>query len=145
MTYQRFGWLALRITIGWYFAYAGISKLLDASWSAAGYLTHAQTFSGFYNWLASPSLLPITNVVNEWALLLIGLSLIFGIFLKWTAPAGAALMLLYYFPVLNFPLVGEHAWVVDEHLIYASALLLIAAFHQKNPAWFARCCGQKTG
>ena len=113
-----------RFAIGLLFFYAGITKVLDPDWSSEGYLKGAQTFNGFYTWLASPGLLPFINFVNEWGLTLIGISLILGIALKYAAPLGALLMLLYYFPVLDFPYL-EHAFIVDEHIIYGLLLLLL--------------------
>lgn len=117
----------LRITIGWLMFYAGWSKIINPAWSAAGYLNAATTFSGFYGWLASPSMLPITNFLNEWGLLLLGAALILGVCTKWTSYLAAAMMILYYFPVLTFPTVA-HGILVDEHIIYAVALLTLAAF-----------------
>ena len=114
-----------RVGMGVLFFYAGITKVLDPAWSAEGYLKGAKSFNAFYTWLASPGLLPITNFVNEWGLTLLGLALILGIGIKYVAPLGALLMLLYYFPVLDFPFAGEHAFIVDEHIIYALVLLLL--------------------
>lgn len=39
----------------------------------------------------------------------------------------AVLMLLYYFPVLTFPYIAPHSFIVDDHIIYALALLLMGA------------------
>jgi thiosulfate dehydrogenase [quinone] large subunit len=117
----------LRVSIGWVFFYAGISKIMDPAWSAAGYLTHAATFSGFYNWLASPGLLTLTNLVNEWGLLLLGVSLILGLGVRVSAILGAIIMLLYYLPVLKFPIAGPHSYIVDEHIIYIFVLLSLWA------------------
>ena len=116
-----------RILFGWLFFYAGITKIINPSWSAAGYLKGAQTFSGFYDFLLQPNVLPFTNFLNEWGLTLLGVSLIFGLWVKYSAPLAALLMLLYYFPVLNFPYVGEHSFLVDEHILYAASLLLLVA------------------
>ncbi|MBI5621746.1 DoxX family membrane protein [Candidatus Falkowbacteria bacterium] len=117
----------LRVALGILFGYAGISHLTTSGWSAGGYLMNAKTFSGFYAWLAGSSILPLVNFVNEWGLTLLGISLALGLFVRFSAPLGALLMLLYYFPVLNFPLVGEHGWLVDEHIVYLFALLYLAA------------------
>ncbi|KKU81320.1 MAG: hypothetical protein UY07_C0021G0025 [Parcubacteria group bacterium GW2011_GWA1_47_8] len=35
--------------------------------------------------------------------------------------------ILYYFPVLEFPYIPEHSYLVDEHIIYALAFLSLAA------------------
>jgi len=139
--YQKYSMLALRITLGWYFLYAGFSKIIAPAWSAEKYLTAATTFKGFYAWLATPTMLSITNFVNEWGLLLIGLCLVLGVFIKWAGPAGAIMMILYYFPVLTFPTVG-HGYIVDEHLIYAAGLLLLAAYHQHDALWFRKFMGR---
>ncbi len=123
--YQKLFLFLLRVSIGWLFFYAGVTKVFDPAWSAAGYLKGAQTFAGFYQWLASPQILPFTNFLNEWGLTLIGVTLILGVFVRLSAFLGAVMMILYYFPVLNFPLVGEHSFVVDEHIIYTFVLLLL--------------------
>lgn len=119
--------LFLRLVMGWLMLYAGLTKVLNPYWSAKGYLMGAQTFSGFYQWLASPGILPVINFVNEWGLTLLGISLILGIFVRLSSILGAFLMMLYYFPVLQFPYVGQHFFIVDEHIIYALVLLFFFA------------------
>jgi thiosulfate dehydrogenase [quinone] large subunit len=120
-------WLfVLRLVTGWLMFYAGITKILDPTWSAAGYLKNAQTFAGFYQWLTQPSLLPLVNFVNEWGLTLLGISLILGIGVRLSSTLGAILMLLYYFPAVNFPFV-PHGFIVEEHIIYAAVLAFLAA------------------
>lgn len=127
MQFQKFSLFLLRITLGWMFFYAGITKVLNPAWSAAGYLTGAKTFVGFYQWLASPGILPITNFLNEWGLTLIGIALILGIAVRFYSFFGALLMLLYYFPILQFPYPNPHSYIVDEHIIYTAAFLALAA------------------
>ncbi len=117
----------LRLTLGWLFLYAGLVKILDDKWSAAGYLKGAKTFPELYAWLALPQNIGWVNLLNEWGLTLIGVSLILGIMVRFSSIAGIALMLLYYFPALNFPYVGEHAYIVDEHIIYMAAFLVLYA------------------
>lgn len=126
-TYTRVTVFLTRISMGWLIFYAGITKVLNPDWTAAGYLSGAKTFSSLYLWLASPEMIGITNFLNEWGLTLIGLSLIFGIFVRFSAPWGALLMILYYFPVLDFPYPNSHAFIVDDHIIYALLLLLLGA------------------
>lgn len=117
----------LRVGTGWMMFYAGITKILDPGWSAAGYLNNAKTFAGLFAWFASPSILPITNFINEWGLTLLGVSLILGVGVRLSSVLGAALMMLYYFPILEFPYPNTHSYIVDEHIIYALALLVLAA------------------
>lgn len=125
--FQKISLLLLRILLGWLFFYAGITKVLNPAWSAAGYIANAKTFAGFYQWLASPGILPLTNFLNEWGLTLIGVSLILGVAVRLSSILGALLMLLYYFPILSFPYPDPHSYIVDEHIIYATALLVLAA------------------
>ena len=116
----------LRIGMGWLMFYAGITKVLNPAWSAQGYLKGAKTFPGFYQWLLQPDILPIINFINEWGLTLLGVSLILGIGVRLSSIFGAVLMLLYYFPILDFPYPNPHSYVVDEHIVYALVLLLLA-------------------
>ena len=62
---KLFSLFFLRISLGSLFFYAGSTKVLDPSWSAAGYLMNAKTFSGLYTWFASADILPSINFVNE--------------------------------------------------------------------------------
>lgn len=124
--FQKISLALFRLTMGWMFFYAGITKVLDPNWSAAGYLNGAKTFAGFYNLLTTPGLLPITNFINEWGLTILGVSLILGIGVRLASLLGALLMLLYYFPILAFPYPNPHAFIVDEHIIYSAGLLLLA-------------------
>jgi len=120
-------WLfVLRLVTGWLMFYAGITKILDPNWSAVGYLKGARTFAGFYQWLAQPGLIGVVNFMNEWGLTILGVSLILGIGVRLSSILGAILMLLYYFPVADFPFV-EHGFIVDDHIIYAAVLAFLAA------------------
>jgi thiosulfate dehydrogenase [quinone] large subunit len=121
-------WSALlRIAIGWLFFYAGITKVLNPAWSPAGYLGAPKMFPEFYAFLASPNILPITTFLSQWGLTVIGAALILGIFMRPAGVMGALMMLLFYFPVLDFPYPNDHSYIVDEHIIYALVLLLLNA------------------
>ncbi len=125
--FQKISMFLLRVSMGWFFFYAGITKVINPQWSAVGYLTSAKSFSGFFGALASPGVLPLVNFVNEWGLTLLGISLILGIGVRLSSILGAALMLLYYFPILDFPYPNPHSFLIDEHIIYAAALLFLGA------------------
>lgn len=116
----------LRVSLGVLFLYSGLSKISNPQWSAAGYLKGAETFASFYAWLMQPGLLPLVNFINEWGQLLLGVSLLLGIGVRLSSVLGAVLMMLYYFPELKFPYAGKHGFLVDEHVIYAQILLLLA-------------------
>lgn len=117
----------MRISMGWLFLYAGLTKVFNPEWSAVGYLQGAKSFTGFYQWLLQPEILPTINFINQWGLTLLGLSLILGLFVRPSAILGAFLMLLYYFPVFHFPYAGAHSFIVNENIIYAVSLLLLSA------------------
>jgi thiosulfate dehydrogenase [quinone] large subunit len=131
---QKISLFFLRVVLGWMYLYAGATKIINPNWSAAGYLKSAKTFSAFYQWLASPGMLPLTNFVNEWGLTLLGLSLIFGLFVRFSSTLGAVMMFLFYLPILEFPYVGQHSYIVDEHIIYITALLVLGSF-KAGRAW----------
>lgn len=118
-----------RVAIGWLFFYAGITKVANPEWSAKGYLENAETFSSIYTWFASPTILPITNFLNQWGLTIIGIALILGIFVRLSSVLGALLMLLYFFPVLNFPYAGDHSFLVDDHIIYILVFAILFYFN----------------
>lgn len=142
---KKYGRLLLlsRLSIGWLMFYAGITKVLNPDWSAAGYLTHAKTFTGFYIWFSNPGMIGITNFLNKWGLTLIGISLILGAGVRLSAMLGAIMMLLYYFPAVEFPYT-DHGYIVDDHIIYAAVLLFFVSIRAgryygfdkfvKNPA-----------
>jgi len=127
-TFQRVSLFLLRVSVGWLMFYSGITKVLDPAWSAAGYLQGAKTFAGLYRWFLTPSVLPIINFINEWGLTLIGASLILGVMVRLSSVFGALLMLFYYFPVLTFPTIAPHSFIVDEHIIYLFVFFVLAAF-----------------
>lgn len=118
--------LILRLSLGWIFLYSAMVKLSNPNWSAAGFLKGAKTFPDLFQWFLSPSILPITNFLNEYGQLLLGISLILGIGVRLSSILGALLMLLYYLPQLNFPYIGTTAYLIDDHVIYALVLVYFA-------------------
>lgn len=116
--------LLLRLAMGWIFFYAGVSKIINPDWSAAGYLGNAKSFQSLFSWFASPENIGWVNILNEWGLTLVGVALILGIFVKWASIAGIVLMALYYLPILDFPKVGANAYLIDDHIVYILVFLL---------------------
>ena len=99
----------LRILVGWHFLYEGIIKLLNPAWSAKMYLMGSQwIFSGLFHQMASSEVsMRIVDLLNIWGLILIGLSLFLGLFVRWTSLAGS-LMLLFYF--VAYPPISGHTF-----------------------------------
>lgn len=123
--------LVLRLGTGWLFLYAGLTKVLDPLWSAEGFLRNAKTFSGLYSWFLDPSLLWAANIINEWALVLLGVSLILGFFVRPSGIFGIILMLLYYFAASAVPAV-PNGFLVDQHVILALILGFLIAIDAGN-------------
>lgn len=133
--------VALRLVLGWYFFYAGITKVLNPNWSAAGFLNNAKTFPELYAWFAQPDILPWTNLLNEWGLTLIGAALILGIGVRIAAVAGAGMLILYYFPILQFPYVKTTSYfLVDEHIVNALVLVYLAVVRAGRVFGLERWC-----
>ncbi|KAF0239284.1 MAG: DoxX family [Prolixibacteraceae bacterium] len=133
-----------RVAIGWHFLYEGISKLLIPNWSAAGYLANATgPFAGFYQWMAaSEGLMKIIDPVNMAGLVLIGLGLFLGIFIRLSSVSGMILLMLYYFayPPFGGNLFGAaegNLYIVNKNLIETLALLVIFLIKDKGYGLYA--------
>ena len=131
---QKTALLLLRLATGWYMFYAGITKIINPAWSAEGYLNSAKNFPELYKWFASPEILPFVNFANEWGLALLGISLITGIWVKWSSRLGILLMLLYYLPILDGLKPDTHSLLVDQHIIFI-LILLFFSFTPKGELW----------
>ncbi|MDY6769428.1 MAG: DoxX family membrane protein [Candidatus Nanohaloarchaea archaeon] len=117
--------LALRLVMGWTMFYAGVTKLLDPGWTAAGYLSSipaANPFSPLWAAIATDWLW-LVDPLNAWGLTLIGLGLLTGAFLRFSAFWGAVAMLFYW--ASSFPL--QHSILIDDHVVYALLLFGLGA------------------
>jgi uncharacterized membrane protein YphA (DoxX/SURF4 family) len=137
--YNRLFITILRVAIGWHFLYEGLSKILQGNWTASSYLLNTSGFlSGFYHALASsPSILRITDILNMYGLLLIGLALFIGLFNRFASMAGALLLTMYYFayPPFGNPLMNAsdgHLFIVDKLFIETAALLFLLFYSEKG-------------
>lgn len=127
-TWVGYSLVLMRVVMGWVFFYAGIDKILAGDWSARGYLMGAagregSLFPGFWQTLAT-DYIGIIDPLNMWGLTLIGLALILGAFVRWSAFWGAVMMLFYYFS--SYPL--QHSLIIDDHIVYAVLLFGLGAF-----------------
>jgi uncharacterized membrane protein YphA (DoxX/SURF4 family)/phosphoheptose isomerase len=133
-----------RVAIGWHFLYEGISKLLVGNWSAAGYLANATgPFAGFYHWMAaSEGLMKIVDSMNMAGLVLIGLGLFLGVFIRISSVSGVVLLMLYYFayPPFGGNLFGAaegNLYIVNKNLIESLALVTLIFIREKGWGIFA--------
>lgn len=121
-------WVLLRILLGWLYLWAFLDKAFglgfatpaENAWISGGsptygYLMFATKgpFVGLYQALAE-------SAVVEWLFMLgilsVGVSLVFGVFIRLGALAGAALSLLFYTSGFIPP---EHNPLIDDHIINA--------------------------
>jgi thiosulfate dehydrogenase [quinone] large subunit len=133
---QSFALVILRITIGWHFLYEGGVKILNPHWTAKSYLLDSGGFlKSFFELIAgNQTLLSVSDSANAWGLALIGLSLLLGIFTRYSSIAGIVLLLLYYlshpaFPGIEyvFPSDGSY-FIINKTLVELFALLVVFAF-----------------
>ena len=129
----------LRMAIGWHFLYEGLVKLFAENWSAEGFLNNTHGFlSGFYHWLTvSPGRLAAVDFLNVWGLILIGLALFLGIFIKWSSLCGALLLVLYYFayPPFGISLLGGDGTVYVVNQLFIEAAGLVFLFFYKETGY----------
>ncbi len=130
-------WLVvLRVIIGWYFLYEGLSKALTPNWTAYNYLMDSKGFfAPLFQMLAeNPTLLSIANFMNIWGLILVGLLLILGLFTKIGYIVAIAFLIMYYLshpPLATvkyvLPPEGSYLWV-DKNLIMLGAVVVLMLF-----------------
>ena len=125
----------LRVGVGWHFAYEGLTKLWDPTWTSAGYLNSTQWIGAdLFHWMAShPTVLAVVDTLNIWGLLLIGLALMAGCLTRVVAVIGMILLGLYY--IAHPPLfaaqpgVTEGSYlIVNKNLVELLALCVVAVF-----------------
>jgi len=133
---QLFSLTFLRILIGWHFLYEGLTKFYTPGWSAKPYLMGAVgPFSYvFRNMAGHEQILRIVDLLNEWGLVLIGLSLFLGLFSKPAKLFGILLLLFYYLAYPPFAIFSGAAhmegsyWIVNMNLIEMAALMVLLIF-----------------
>ena len=120
----------LRTFIGWHFLYEGISKLYSPAWSSYSFLISSKwIFADYFQAIAAnPVALGIVDFLNIWGLILIGLSLFFGIFTRYSCGFGIIMLLLYYiayppFLGMDYGVPAEgHYLIVNKNMIELLAL-----------------------
>ncbi|MBN2475549.1 MAG: DoxX family protein [Pirellulales bacterium] len=153
-TIRAFPMALMRMAIGWHFLYEGIVKLLDADWTAAGYLQGSTgPLAGLFQRLAADATtLKVVDQLNIWGLILIGVCLMVGLFARFAAVCGVVLLGLYYAaypPLFGSPAVGMaegHYLLVDKNLVELLALCVVAALPAKAfglDGLVAACCRRR--
>jgi uncharacterized membrane protein YphA (DoxX/SURF4 family) len=140
VNFSRVVLTVLRVLVGWHFLFEGVSKLASPGWSSASYLMESKwLFSGFFHWIiSSPTALAVTDFINIWGLILIGLGLFAGLFSRLASISGILIMLLYY--IANPPFIGSnmpsqgHFFIVNINIIEIG-ILLVFAFMKRDYLW----------
>lgn len=131
--------VVLRVLIGWHFLYEGLSKLVNPDWSSVAFLLDSRGFlsSFFYSLASDPDILQLVDFLNIWALILIGLGLMLGLFTRISIIGGIALLAMYYLshpPFIGYtysvPSEGSYL-IVNKNLIEMAALATLLVF----PSW----------
>jgi len=120
----------LRMLIGWHFLYEGLFKLVQpGGWSAEGYLRTSQWIAApvLHAIAATPWLLRTVDLMNMWGLTLIGLALILGVLVRFSAAAGFVLLLFYYVaqPPFLAPSADGHFLWIDRNAVEAAAMFAV--------------------
>ncbi len=146
VTATRYLMAGIRLALGWVFLWAFLDKLFGLGRSTpaanawreggsptAGFLGKAATgpFTDFYHSIAGNT---AVDVLFMTALLGIGVALILGIGMRVAAAAGALLTVLMWTVVLP-PATNPF---MDEHLIYAAVLVLLAVLGAGTTWGFGR-------
>src|SRR5262249_45480398 len=115
-----------RLAMAWTFLYAASHQVFDPNWTVVGFLSHTKTFHDVYAVFATPAMGPVTTFLVEYGHLLIGLSLLFGLFVRISASFGVLLMLLYWTAHMDWPFIeNRNNLIVDYHIVYAGVLVYL--------------------
>jgi thiosulfate dehydrogenase (quinone) large subunit len=141
---QQFLLVVLRMAVGWHFLYEGLYKLLSpawsraglplAHWSAASYLkASAGPLSSLFQALASPPWVKAVDTAVAVSLVLVGLSLILGLFTQLGALGALVLLALFYLSAI--PTTGVHQpgaegayLIVNKNVVEAAAVAVLLSF-----------------
>lgn len=143
-TLQQITLVVLRTVIGWHFLYEAYYKIAAPAWSpaggplppwtAAGYLKGASgPLAKIFQWLVNHGWTAWIDRSVKVALLLIGLSLLLGLFSRYGAVAALfflSMFYLLYVPTLGVPQPNAEGTylIVNKTLIEAIAVVVLLVF-----------------
>jgi thiosulfate dehydrogenase [quinone] large subunit len=144
-TAARYVLAGIRAALGWVFLWAFLDKafglgfatpsgrsLLDGGSPTNGFLSSAKgPFSDFYRAIAGSG---PADVLFMAALLGVGVALLLGIGMRIAAAAGALLTVMMWTAVLP-PTTNPF---MDDHLVYAAVLIVLALLHAGDTMGFGR-------
>ncbi|MAJ50948.1 MAG: DoxX subfamily [Flammeovirgaceae bacterium] len=129
----------LRILIGWHFLYEGVLKLYNPAWTSKAYLSSAELLRPLFQWLSSDAMIHLVDNLNIFSLMVVGLSLLLGLFERIGSVFGICLLLIYYIAHPALPgasQVGTEGsyWIINKNLIEATALFVL--YHIPTGSYF---------
>jgi len=108
----------LRVLMGLRLVFPGWFLIRQGTLSSRAYLEHTSgPFAQFFKRLASNR---IVDYLNKYGLFLIGLCLVFGVFVRPASIIGIVLMIMYWFS--KFP---HKDGIIDERLVYIGVFLML--------------------
>lgn len=117
----------LRVAVGWFLLYQGITAFLDPEWSIKPMIRNADTFAEFYDPIEESDYLTYISYAFKGLYVVIGALILLGIYVRPAALVGVVMMVFLYFPLLEFPYVDKDYYLVDQHLLLAITLLYLYA------------------
>jgi thiosulfate dehydrogenase (quinone) large subunit len=140
-TLEQFGWIGVRLSVGFTFLWGFLDKLFGLGYSTAparswlsggspttGFLSHTSgLFSGLFQGLSGNA---VVDVLFMLALLGIGAALILGIGQKITSYSGIVLMIILWASLVP----SSTNPIIDEHIVFL--FLFIAMLVVKPGQWF---------
>jgi thiosulfate dehydrogenase [quinone] large subunit len=142
--FQQAALIVLRTLIGWHFLYEGYYKLMLpgwsrggqvlGAWSSAGYLKGASgPFAEVFRGMADSGMAKWVDLLIPAALLLVGLSLLMGLFTQAGCLGALGLLALFYLsaiPTAGVPQPHSEGTylIVSKNLLEWAAVLLLFAF-----------------
>ena len=118
--------LFFRLLMAWTFLDAALHQVFVPSFSVVGFLSHTKTFHNLFVVFTTPAVAPITTFMVEYGHLLIGLSLLTGLFVRVSASFGVLLMGIYWLAHIDWPFIANtESLIVDHHLVYAGVLVYL--------------------
>jgi thiosulfate dehydrogenase [quinone] large subunit len=144
-SFQQTALILSRTLIGWHFAYEGYYKLMLPGWNAAGQPVDAWSAAGYLRSATGP-LAPVlhalaasaramsaVDIIVPIALLLVGISLMLGLFTELGCIGAMTFLTLFYLssiPTGGTPQPGAEGTylLVNKNLVELGAVLVVFAF-----------------
>jgi thiosulfate dehydrogenase (quinone) large subunit len=122
-----------RLIMAYVLLMAGLEKLFDPEWTAAGYLQFAiHDDNPFRQLFIDMAGSVVVDQLVIWGLTLTGLGVLLGLLFRWCAFWASIIMLMFWASSLEGGLMQglpvAHGFIVTYHLVYLVLLFALAAF-----------------